>query len=426
MYALLLGGMGCLNNSGKMSDTLKEDLIGSWKMDKVPTAQRCEIQDSSEYGSHGECFGDTYFAKDRYGNADKALQFNGGTADHVSIPHHPIFNTMGNSMTIATWVYNEGNKVVENQDRGSYMISKGRDNEPDSWFLATRAFYAQQPDKPDVPREKKSGNGIMNLQNIPTNKWIFVVAVLNDRSGKIYVDGKVWLDGQARFEGNFKPDSNFAPLILGQHHNKASGRDARWTFPFKGIMDDVRIWKRPLSNMEVRALYEAEKPTAWQEMIQNATLQWSIGLLFYLVSLWGAWNRGRATGQTEVLNEVALREAKNILKNPQTTDPIFAENGQTLSTAFTENRHTPETNLNAAQKTENLPGLFEPPTHLSIEDQNWHRKIVETIRANQHAVPFGTQELASALHTTSRTLQRDTKALFGCSPKQLIEKVLTK
>jgi hypothetical protein len=382
------------------SYNFEDGLISHWTMDKVPDSQRCMIEDTSINALNGECYGDSYFTEDRYGNSEKALRIRGNRSDQVVISHKPIFSSMGNTMTIALWINDEGNDGTANRDRGSYIISKGRDNEPDSWFLATRAFYAQQPDQPNVRREVKSGNGIISEQIMPRNKWIFVVAVLNNNSGKIYLDGKVWLDGPSHFQGNFKPDSNFAPIIIGQHHDKELGWSSKWTFPFKGALDDVRIWKRPLSNIEVRALYAAEKPTVWQEIVQSSVFKWSVGMLFYFTSLFGAFALGFYWGRKE---ERASQEMTIV-------EPMSLTKGGSL--------------IHEAQTEEDIPmGVFKIPEKLSFDDARYYQQILETIQANMNHSLFGVDFLAKELNISRRTLERDTREFFGCTPTELIKQV---
>lgn len=442
ILACMVSIMGCQPSSTTIHEQLNADLLGHWTMDYIKNDQNCLLRDAGPLNLTGKCTGKTKFTEDRFGQPGKALYFDGGLYDYAQIPHDRRLERITSKITIAMWVYNERNSstfhpnIIHNSNDGSFLVSKGRDIADGSWYISTKSLILQQPSTPDNEKHTKKGNGFKNSLEIPMNQWILFVGVVNDRHGKMYVNGDVWYFGANSYEGTYRSIGNTDPIILGQTHTKPMDWDNAFIYPFRGKMDEVRIWNRALSEQEVRALYEAERPSSWQEWLQAPVFKWGVGFVLFFLALWGVWYRGQIKGRSQALQEAA-KATMHITGKGDPTDAIYVKIRQTKATIAEPNRYYQTAMTMANGQTEentdpevtyheNLPDFFNPPEHLSIQDQNWYLKIITTIKANKNTSPFGTQELANALNTTTRTLQRDTKQLFNCSPKKLIEMVLAK
>ena len=104
----------------------------------------------------------------------------------------------------------------------------------------------------DPPGGDQERTNIQN--NLGYNKWYHAVGLVGNNSGL-----KLYLNGQLAGVNSYLPDLNEISGIL------YFGRSSE-DFPYptesfyKGLIDDVRIYNRVLSEAEVAALYELEKP----------------------------------------------------------------------------------------------------------------------------------------------------------------------
>jgi len=92
---------------------------------------------------------------------------------------------------------------------------------------------------------------VESTQGISSNEWVHVSAVREGGFGKVYINGV--LEGTS-FIGN-ESIANTAPLTIGGLY------DTRWTPPiqvdhtFGGMIDEVAIYSRALSNGEIKGIY---------------------------------------------------------------------------------------------------------------------------------------------------------------------------
>jgi arabinan endo-1,5-alpha-L-arabinosidase len=84
-------------------------------------------------------------------------------------------------------------------------------------------------------------------------KWYHVAGVVDRKAGatKLYLNGE--LKNSAEWEANkASRDTGKTPWRIGI----ASPGAQKWSWPAKGLIDDVRIYKKALSDAEVTALYK--------------------------------------------------------------------------------------------------------------------------------------------------------------------------
>ena len=210
--------------------------------------------DESGNGHHGTVHGAT-LTQDRHDNANRAYLFNeGAEASNVVVPDHDLLD-LGNSsnkeITISLWCSLPKHKAAR-------LIVKGKANSPVTdyclFFPTTTAdlnilFWGTG--RADTHSGSWPPTYLPNL----STEWHHLVAIYKQGKG---IDGykKVYLDGQLIYLGTSgaKNKSNSEDLLIG-------GRP--WTAKQKYLghrVDDVRIYNRALSEAEVKALYEFEKP----------------------------------------------------------------------------------------------------------------------------------------------------------------------
>jgi hypothetical protein len=79
---------------------------------------------------------------------------------------------------------------------------------------------------------------------LPLNTWTYICGTINGTTGKIYINGKLKISGTVA-----TPKTSSYPLNIGAYSDLQ--------YPFNGLIDDVRLYNRVLSNDEVLQLYKA-------------------------------------------------------------------------------------------------------------------------------------------------------------------------
>jgi hypothetical protein len=191
--------------------------------------------DHSLYENHGEMIGDPQHVEGKYG---KALQFN-GVSDYVEIPHHESL-TVDQDVTVMAWIHAERH-TGPNEAQWQGILAKG--NNPRSYSLWTEANSKCLHFSVGPPQ----GGGSVCKDEVKLNEWQHVVAQVNNGTHRY------WINGQNVGETGNKPDppgaADTAPVVIGT----AGGGGIRY---FLGMIDEVRIWNRALSEEEINKQME--------------------------------------------------------------------------------------------------------------------------------------------------------------------------
>lgn len=181
--------------------------------------------DHSNYGNDGNIIGDPQLADGKFG---KALKFNGET-DWIEVPHADIL-TVETSVTVMAWINAERHMGPNNQ-RWQGILSKG--NSPRSY-----SFYTESPSE---CLHLSAGGGSVCTGKIELNKWTHVVGQVDDGTHRY------WLNGESAGEFGGKT----ALPGLADTSSVLVGRTPEGNRQFLGLIDEVRIWNRALSEEEV-------------------------------------------------------------------------------------------------------------------------------------------------------------------------------
>jgi hypothetical protein len=206
--------------------------------------------------NHGTLVGGTTFAPGKYGQAFSL----DGVDDGVNVADSPSLQ-LTQSFTIEAWVYIRaypvepqsfwtiGSIVFRGDDRGGL----------DPYSLIVRGatqkleFSIQSADNQPASIEAP----------VTAGEWVHVVAVLDDATSamKLYVNGSLAAatNTPVRPLGPLDPASNPG---LGIGNVQGAGRSP-FRFPFNGLLDNVRIYNRALSQSEIQSIYA---PTAGCEL----------------------------------------------------------------------------------------------------------------------------------------------------------------
>lgn len=211
--------------------TLETDpnLVGWWKLDE---SSGKTAKDSSKYAHTGLLKGGLSFDRDSApGRRGKALRFDG--------PEHRIQITRYKGVTgtrprtVAAW-------IKTTTSRGK-IISWGSDDYGQMWIFGfIRGRIGVTP----------NGGYLYINPAVHDNKWHHVAAVVHDAElPNLYDDVKLYKDGTVA-EIHDIGLLDLWPIDTGSDLDVTIGRD------FKGLIDDVRIYNRALSEDEIKALFE--------------------------------------------------------------------------------------------------------------------------------------------------------------------------
>ncbi|MBJ6798789.1 OmpL47-type beta-barrel domain-containing protein [Geomonas propionica] len=210
-------------------------LVGNWRLDG-------DYKDSSVVGSNGTAVnGAAFNANAKVGT--QAGSFD-GIDDYVTIPHSDTLNPLG-SQTIAFWVYfnslpNAYKDIIQKgigSGKTQYYIRTNSAGGLDFWLRGTARDYAFTPSTTPFTSYASLG--------ITAASWHHVAFVVNDNTRTAYV----YVDGVQRASSAGTPVTavqNTSPLTIGGFS---------WDGYFNGLIDDVSIYNRALSDTEIKEYY---------------------------------------------------------------------------------------------------------------------------------------------------------------------------
>ncbi len=186
--------------------------------------------DESGNSHHGSDYGPA-LTFDRFGNSNSAYLFD-GINDYINVSNHADFNFGTRNFTITAWIKTSS----ENSGR---IVAKSNHNRDDGYQLGPSSgvlrFYLLD------------SNPVANsTKTVDDDVWHNIVAVRNDSKLRIYIDGV--LEATARGVSGWNVSSNNT-LKIGR-------RDGNEKTYFKGIIDEVRIYNRHLSDEEIKTFLE--------------------------------------------------------------------------------------------------------------------------------------------------------------------------
>jgi hypothetical protein len=243
LVAVLIIGLGIGIPVAARTVVIEDGLIGYWSFDK-DTVKGKTVEDIWS-NQDAEIVGDLEIVPGKFG---EAVRLGGGAGARVQITDDiKKAELPTEEMTIELWAWDEqfiewGGYVVAVQDNGAF--EKG-------WLLGTRwkafSFALSSEDADD-------GDGLLTYLNAASssemNKWYHVVGTYDSKEMKIYVNGK--LEGTSGVQSgaiNY-PDRIF--FSIGAY------KDDNEDFVHKGMLDEVRLYDRALSEKEVLNNMEAE------------------------------------------------------------------------------------------------------------------------------------------------------------------------
>lgn len=210
--------------------------------------------DSSGNGLHGVVHGAT-LTEDRFGNPNSAYHFD-GEISYIEVADNNLLDTeSGEDLTLCIWTRTTASDtmfVLTKYNSYGYGGSVGG-------FHLSSSTHASLAGR-DRLGYRFSGQ---SCDIVNDNQWHFLVGM---RSGSIW---SIWVDGvmtSASDAGNTTAMSTIDNLLIGAYRD--GGYPIWWRF--NGDLDDIRIYNRALSAMEIQELYGVpQNPSALRGAISG-------------------------------------------------------------------------------------------------------------------------------------------------------------
>ena len=247
-------GLGLILTS--IADAADPNLVGWWKLDET---SGLTAADSSVFGNDGT-LPDMTGNEWTNGIVGGALEFD-GTNDYVSVPSSSSLQ-LTSALTMAGWIkadsWGSGTDV-------DIIARKGEDN-PNNYQLAIADGLAT------LYLDDGDGSGYRGDTLLNTGQWYHVAATWDGTTVRVYVDGVLDNDPPDSRGGTIDTDTR--PFYIGGR----SGADL-----LDGILDDIRIYNRALSEAEIKNVAVRSKtwnPSPTDGVLYEdtwASLSWSPG-----------------------------------------------------------------------------------------------------------------------------------------------------
>ncbi|MDI6794105.1 MAG: DPP IV N-terminal domain-containing protein, partial [bacterium] len=213
--------------------------------------------DESGNGNHGIVYGST-LTKDRFGNSNSAYSFD-GINNYIEVPTSSWFKFNGN-ITVSLWM-----KVVQLPSDSCceyYILSKMYSKYPNifgfnmalSTYNNYNCLFFRATESTNWG-DWHIGNSIPFSQ-IPTNQYVHIAFTYDSSRTKSFLNGQLY---NTNIDPGGKIGYTDESLLIG--YENWSSDSSRY---FNGVIDEVRIYNRALSEPEIQELYNERRP---QELV---------------------------------------------------------------------------------------------------------------------------------------------------------------
>jgi heme/copper-type cytochrome/quinol oxidase subunit 2 len=255
--------------------------------------------------------------KDRFGNEASALYLHGNPNSYFNLGISkflkPEFGTISLWVNLERYIYAgtgfEGNSIIETK------------NGPGEDFITSWGFYYDFQSKRLCAVSHKDSTEEINIRSrneFTFNKWYHLAFTFNKSQFAFYINGELQQTTPKKFSIKYLENDS---VIVG---NSASKKNNRWA---QGTFDDIQIFHRALSPLEVLQLYNAPNPNKTQQFLLDTAKYIAIILIFVLlivvILIRNKRNLKKQKEQFELHNRIAELEIK-VIKNQM--NPHFISN----------------------------------------------------------------------------------------------------
>jgi len=206
-----------------------------------------KIPDLSGHGNDGQANGVQWTAEGHQGGAASF----GMTGSYIRVPNNDSLNP--SNLTLAAWIKtsNQGDtwrRIFDKSFTNGYSLSIGGGHTPGNRSLNRAVVEIGGRDN-----HNKGGAG--SDGPVTDGRWHHLAVTYNGEELHLYVDG--WPQQRvARWEGRIP--ANSYDLTLGMNLVNPNPKFNEVGASFDGLMDDVMIFSRALSDDEVQALFKSQ------------------------------------------------------------------------------------------------------------------------------------------------------------------------
>jgi hypothetical protein len=213
------------------------NLVGWWKFDE---GSGLLALDSSGHYNNGTLRGGPQWV---VGHDDDALEFD-GIDDYVEVPHDASL-TMDTEVTVMAWIYAER----YNSAGGDWQAILAKSNAPRSY-----SFYTYTNGTLHFSVGASGAYiGSNSTGLVPLNEWAHVCAMVVDGHHQYYINGE---DAGTGGAGTILPGAADTDTVrIGLSHEGGNN--------FLGMIDDVRIYNKALTQDEVVQAMRGDPTLAW-------------------------------------------------------------------------------------------------------------------------------------------------------------------
>jgi hypothetical protein len=204
-------------------------LVGWWPFNG-------NANDESGNGNNGTVNG-AIIAPDRFGNATNAFSFD-GVDDYISTSNSLINNT---DFTISLWV--KATPLITSTYQ--CFLYEGV---PGEYHMASGATGVYGQLEVGVKGSNNAWVGVYYNLNNSINIWQHFIYVYTNNTIQLYVNGQFYGSAQNNSGGIWSPN-------LDQSNFGARRVTTSVEYPFNGLLDDIGIWNRALTQQEITDLY---------------------------------------------------------------------------------------------------------------------------------------------------------------------------
>ena len=231
-------------NNNSINQTFRAGLIGFWPFSG-------NANDVSNNGNNGIVSG-AVMTTDRLNNTNSAYNFTynnwtpGQPKDEIYVPYNSSFNT--NSLTVSAWInpanisFNNGQAYIIARFENGYSNPNGQ-----TWAMAMDQSNRILTGVNNAATTNSQTNSVVFGNQVILNNWVHVVFTYDGTSLKLFQNGSLVSTQSPVIPINTLSSSGLSIGVSRQ----ANG----WWFPFDGKIDDVGLWNRALTNLEVQQLY---------------------------------------------------------------------------------------------------------------------------------------------------------------------------
>ncbi|HWB24937.1 MAG TPA: LamG domain-containing protein [Chitinophagaceae bacterium] len=217
---------------------LKDGLVASYNFNGG------SLSDASGNGNN-IVFNNAKQTTDRFGNANNAFLFD-GSSSYMRVKNSATLNP--GSITI--FAIFKPNGFYTGTCHGNSIVNKGYPDQVNGFYCMRFTDYTSDcSSNVDTSKENLlAGFGGLGTElaspTVRTGTWYNVIFTCDGITAKLYVDGSLVSEtaGSISFTGNNHD------LFIGKHE------DPQYPYYFNGVMDELKIYSRAISEREVKAL----------------------------------------------------------------------------------------------------------------------------------------------------------------------------